>query len=80
MKDGSSLYYGNFNTIRSYDLSSGTESVYCSIPSNADTKALASTGASMYVAMDTSYSAPYPSNLGTFDSSGYSVAPEQRSG
>lgn len=73
-QDGDILYYSNFDTVRRYDLLGATNSVYAQTSSNADTKGLAVIGSTMYLAMDTSYSAPYPSNLGTIDpATGFSV-------
>ena len=80
MKDGDTLYYGNYNTVRSYNLSSGTDSIYCSLANNAGTAAFAKAGSSMYMSVDTSYNAPYPSNLGTFSGSGYSAVLSSGSG
>jgi len=66
-QDGALLYYGNFNTVVRYDLAGESNSVYAATVSNADTKALGIVGSTLYLAMDTSYSAPFPSNLGTVD-------------
>ena len=67
MKDGNTLYFGNSDAVKSYNLMSGAYADYASLPSNADTKALSKAGSTMYIAIDLSYSSPYPSKLGTVD-------------
>ncbi|MFA7172179.1 MAG: hypothetical protein WC340_01985 [Kiritimatiellia bacterium] len=66
-KNGDVLYYGNYDTVRQYDLAGATNSVYATTVGNADTKGLAKIGSTLYMALDTSYNAPYPSSLGTVD-------------
>lgn len=66
-QDGDILYYGNSDTVLQYDLAGKTNSVYAGTAYNTDTKGLAIIGSTMYIAMDTSYDAPFPSNLGTVD-------------
>ncbi|MDD2599743.1 MAG: hypothetical protein PHO37_11010 [Kiritimatiellae bacterium] len=66
-KDGDILYYGNYDTVRRYDLAGATNSVYAATVHNADTKGLAKIGSTLYMAIDISYDAPLPSSIGTVD-------------
>ena len=71
MKDGSTLYFGNYDKIQTYDLTTGDVSTFAEIPRNADTKAIGKAGENIYIARDTSYWEPYPSILSVVSSSGY---------
>ena len=71
VKDGDTLYFGNFRTIRSYDLTTGADSVYASIPGNNDTKGLGMLNGNLYIAYDTGGYPTYGSALSVVSPSGH---------
>jgi len=80
MKDGDTLYFGNFRTIRSYNLTTGTNGVYASIPGNNDTKGLAKVDGNIYIAYDTGGFPTYASVLSAVSPTGYSEVLKSSSG
>jgi len=80
MKDGDTLYFGNFRTIRSYDITTGINSVYASIPGNNDTKGLGMVGGNIYIAYDTGGFPTYGSVLSVVSPTSYSEVLKSSSG
>ncbi|QBG48140.1 PEP-CTERM sorting domain-containing protein [Verrucomicrobia bacterium S94] len=67
---GDTLYFGNFDTVRTYDLGSGTSGVLANVGSAADITAFGMVGSSLHISQTLSYASPYPSNIGSVDGSG----------
>ncbi len=63
--DAGVLYYGNFDEVRSYDLNASSDSKWAECGSNAGIGTINKLGTDVYMSQDTSYRAPYPSDLGT---------------
>jgi len=65
--DGSTLYFGNFDKVRTYDLETSSVSEWATCGSNAGTGTVSKLGSDVYMSMDSSYSSPWPSDFGTID-------------
>ena len=70
---GGSLYFGQFAEVKSLDLSTGTDAVVGTIPSNAGNSLVEVNPAdgSVCTAYGTSYAAPYIHKMGTVDAGGF---------
>lgn len=65
--DGNTLYFGNYDYVRTYNLSTSTEGEFAECGSNSGSSTINKFSGGFYMSMDTSYSSPYPSNFGTID-------------
>ena len=52
MKDGNTLYFGNYDKIQTYALTTGDVGTFAEIPRNADNKAIGKAGENIYIARD----------------------------
>lgn len=73
MQDGDTLYYGNFNTVKSYNQTTGTSETYATIPGNHSTKGMAKVGSSIYMALDTHGAPLYQSDVGIVHTGGFTA-------
>ncbi|MFA5422784.1 MAG: PEP-CTERM sorting domain-containing protein [Phycisphaerae bacterium] len=68
--DGGHLYFGNFDKIRSLNLSDNSVTVVGNVGPNAGNSIMARHAGLTYTAFGTSYNSPYPYSMGYIDSTG----------
>ncbi len=69
--DGQNLYYGNYNSVKNYDLSNGTTVTEGSIQSNAGISYVARNNDVTYLSYGQNYNYPYPYNAGYIDNGSF---------
>lgn len=80
MKDGDILYFGNYRALRTYNLSTGVNSIYATLPGNNDTKGLGKIDGNIYIAYDVGTYPTYASVLSVVSPSGYTEVLRKGSG
>lgn len=69
-QNGNTLYFGNYDTVRTYDLGTGTPGTLANVGGAADITAFGVVGSTLHISQTLSYSSPYPSNISTVNGGG----------